>query len=319
MMDDYTLPVDSPTRFEGRVVLLTGVGRSGTSILGKLIGSMDRTYYLFEPAVMKLLPALCVLDSDRKAVYGSALRALLFEDYVLQVVHGRALNFNRQDDSCVEHYMLRSDIEARWSTLRRRDDAIAYLDRQDARYVIKTPEFQPLSEILEDAFPDMKLIHITRNGNDVVSSAVARGWYSDTYMNENIVDWVRKGDQGGCNVPWYLDEESQAHFGGWNVETRAAAVWRCLTDHGIRHSEARPGQSMEVSYEELVRDPDGTTSRTADYLGRMPTDLTRKHIKAIKAFEINRYPSVEHKLQEPERGKYVALMRQLGYMASERG
>jgi len=313
MIEQYTLPVDCIERFAGRVVLLTGVGRSGTSILGKLVGSMMPSYYLFEPAVMKLVPTLCALDADRRAVYGATLRALLFEDYILPMVHGRTLNFNIHDDSYIENYIARADIEQRWKQLRRRGDAVSYLQAQDAKYVLKTPEFQPLLAPLEDIFPQMRVVHITRNGNDVVSSAVARGWYSDSYMNESIVDWVRKGRGGGCNTPWYLDDESQRHFPEWNAETRAAAVWRSLTEQGIRYSETHPGQCLEVSYEELVNAPAAVVSGIGERLGLVLTELTHKHLRDIGSFSVARYASVTPKLQEPERPKFLELMESLGY------
>ena len=35
--------------FKNKTLIITGVGRSGTTLLGKVIGSMTPVFYLFEP------------------------------------------------------------------------------------------------------------------------------------------------------------------------------------------------------------------------------------------------------------------------------
>lgn len=312
-MDELRLPIDVPGRYAGRVVMLTGVGRSGTSILGKLVGSMAPTFYLFEPAIMKLLPALSVLDRRGERAYGSVLRAVLFEDYILQMVHGRSLNFNSRDDSCVDNYMSREDIEYRWKILRRRGDAIDYFEQSGAKIIIKTPEFMPLLESINVIFDGVKVINITRNGNDVVTSSVSRGWYTDDYMVEKIVDWTIGRGESGCSAPWYLDDVMQGEFIRWNSETRAAAVWRNLTERAMATIAERRHEVMDIRYEDLVSDPSGTIDKVGCFIGAAPTRLTRKHIEAVEGFETRRYPVVIDKIQEPERDRYRELMYKLGY------
>ena len=48
--------IDYNKYLKNRVIIISGVGRSGTTILGKIIGSMENTFYFFEPAIMKYLP-----------------------------------------------------------------------------------------------------------------------------------------------------------------------------------------------------------------------------------------------------------------------
>jgi len=265
---------------------------------------------------MKLLPALSVLDRRSERTYGSLLRAVLFEDYILQMVHGRSLNFNSLDDSCVDNYMSREDIEFRWKTLHRRSDAVDYFEKSSAKIIIKTPEFMPLLERLNAIFDGVKVINITRNGNDVVSSSVSRGWYTDGYMVGKIVDWTIGRSGSGCNAPWYLDDVGEDEFIRWNSETRAAAVWRNLTERAMATIAERRHDVMDIRYEGLVTDPTGTIDRIAGFIGATPTRLTRQHIEAVEGFEARRYPAVIDKIQEPERDRYRELMCKLGYSDS---
>ena len=202
MIEKYIIPADYENIFHKRVLIITGAGRSGTTILGKVIGSLKPTYYLFEPALMKLIPFLIAYDQSNRRVYSLLIRSILFEDYFLQVIHGRSLNYNVRDDSYIGNYVSQPDIEKRWNDLARRQDVINYIHNEDPLFVIKTPEFQPLCSIARQMFIEPKFIHVIRCGYDIVSSTLKRGWYTDTYMNNAIIDWVeRRGDERNCNVP----------------------------------------------------------------------------------------------------------------------
>ena len=98
------LSIDYKAIFKDRVVIITGVGRSGTSILGKLLGSMQPSHYLYEPAILKLMPAIA---GDNE------LGAILFEDYFLPLVQGRSFNFNVLEDSSIYNYLAKPLEEIR--------------------------------------------------------------------------------------------------------------------------------------------------------------------------------------------------------------
>lgn len=314
LSDRYVIPIASETIFRGRLLIMTGVGRSGTSILGKLVGSMKPSFYLFEPAVMKLIPFMCTADTDNTAVYANVFQSLLFEDYFLQVIHGRHLNFNERNDSFAGHYLLKSDIEKRWEELAGRQDVIDYIASVRPLFISKSPEFQPLCALAQRILPAPKFVHIIRNGNDVVSSTMRRGWYTDAYMNASIVDWVEKrSDAQGCNVPWYIDEESKSLFPGWNHTTRAACVWRCLTESGMAFHARNAQDSLQFTYEELVASPERYVDLFASTFGLEATEITAKHITSIRQHTKKNYVAVQNDIQAPERSKFLSLMEKLNY------
>jgi hypothetical protein len=314
MLERFTIPADYDLIFRQRVLIITGVGRSGTTILGKVIGSLKATHYLFEPALMKLIPFLSAYDESNRRIYSLLIRSLLFEDYFLQVIHGRNLNFNVRDNSYIGNYISQSDIEQRWNDLARRQDVIGYLESERATFVIKTPEFQPLCPVAQQIFSQPKFVHIIRNGNDVVLSAVKRGWYTDAYMNTAIVDWVEKrGDEQSCNVPWYLDAESKEHFPRWSQVTRAASVWRSLTESGMAFCVANPETCIQLKYEDFVRSPTLFVAQFERAFGLESTEITKRHLDSIKSHKPSQYPSVYEDIEEPERDKFMSLMEELGY------
>lgn len=313
-LDKYTIPTNYQGIFDGRFLLITGVGRSGTTILGKVIGSMKPVFYLFEPAMMRLVPFLYAIDDSQRHSYSKLLKALLFEDYVLQLVHGRNLNYNQNDSSYIGNYLPQTDIEDRWERLSRRNEAVEYLRTNQVMIAVKIPTFQTLCSTLGEIISGAKFIHIIRNGSDVIASALRQGWYTDIYMNSTIVDWVEHG-QGThtCNIPYYLDEESRVLFPTWNQVTRAACVWRCLTESGLDFYENNQDVCFQLKYEDFIDQPEYFVLKFEDLFGLERTPITEKHLQSIKSHKPHQHSFLHQELAEPERSKFVALMQKLGY------
>jgi hypothetical protein len=286
------LAIDYSKYFSGRVLIITGVGRSGTTILGKLIGSMAKAIYLFEPAIMKYCLWMCPPD----------LPGILMEDYLLPIIQGRAVNLNKTDDSNLSNYYGKQFTELGGEYLNDKKAALRFIDREKPLWVIKTNEIAPWAKSnYELFFPNVKFLSIIRNGNDVIGSSIARGWYTDEYMNNQIVDFVTKRDTYNC--PWYLAEEDKQAWRDWTQVTRCACVWRTLV-------ESFP---PNISYENLIADPDPFAEMFALKYGLKTTAITRKHINSILGHPTKEYPDFFPEIQEPEKKKYLTLLEEYGY------
>lgn len=310
----YEIPGDYSRFFKDRVIIITGVGKSGTSILGKLIGSMVPTYYFYEPSVMQLLTFLTSAEPENVEVHAQMLRAVFFEDHLLQLVHGRTANFNPDDESFISHYTDVNRARKIWSELVNRTDAVELLDRERPWIVIKTPEYQPLMNVAKIVFPGVRYVHIIRDGNSVIGSSKAREWYSDDYLNDDIVAWThsRKSNES-ANTPWYFSGTERDRFPHWNLVTREASVWRVLTQYGIDYCENNPSTTLEISYEGLVENPSGIVDEIIQFAGLKRSDITEKHIKTIGKFRRSAYRSISTEIAPEQRVLYSGLMTRLGY------
>lgn len=134
-----------------RVVLVTGMGRSGTSILGDLLSTFERTWYLHEPHIMYFAQTIPI----------DVFRCVVCEDYLFQAIPGT-----------------------------RRQERLDYIAKENPIFVIKTCESIVNNARYAEIFPRCRFINIYRAGPDVVSSTVAKGWYTDEYMKERIIDYV---------------------------------------------------------------------------------------------------------------------------------
>lgn len=311
----YSIPVEFEKDVAKGILIISGVGRSGTTILGKIAGSMRGACYIFEPAMIKLLPFMNVMDPSNSSAYTVLFKSILIEDYLLPALQARSLNFNREDDSYYGNYMDEKTVRKRWKSLSGRNDLRGYFDSGRIIFVIKTPEFQPLFPLAKKMFPGAGFMHIIRNGVDVVSSSIARGWFTDRYMRSSIVDWVEKSEKRKkCNSPWYLDEESKDHFDGWDALTRAACVWRSLTEQGMEFCRRNGKSSLEFRYEDFVRSPADFTGKIEKKFKMKKTRITERHMRSVCGHRYKEYPDISGRIQGPEKEKFLRLMDKLGYV-----
>ncbi len=287
--------------FKDRVIIITGAGRSGTTIMGQIVGSMAHTYYLFEPAILKLL-----WPSNN----GEYFRQVLFEDYFLPIIQGRG-NPNKADWSYQGNYLTEDDIKTRQDVLGRRSDAMEYIGFEDPMFVIKLPEFQPYMEDARKVFPGCRFINVIRNGLDVVKSSIERGWYTDDWCNDAMVEQCTPKTDEYTATPMFSADGTVSGWNDMDQATRSANAWRVLTEAGIKH---KTDADIEFSYEGFCEDAAPMTWMIANRLGLKQTDLTKQHVESVKTHVPVPVPDLDvNMIQEPERSKFMRLMGVLGY------
>ena len=275
--------------FKDRVIYITGAGRSGTTIMGKVLGSMRPAHYLFEPFMLRMGS---VEHYDAEIV-----RQNLFEDLLLPTIQCRSINWNKKDWTYWGNHMNHDDVRWAWGQLSRRDDVIKYIERVRPYWIIKNPEAQPIMDELCEIFPGVQFLHMIRDGIDVITSAVSRGWYTDEYC-----------EYQGCS--FWVDDEALEHFDDYDRATKAACVWRCLNDTFI--AKRKGLNSINMKYEHLAAEPEKIVDQLERIYGLRSQPITRMHIEDIKNFKHGGLPRLVE-IQEPERTLFAEAMERYGY------
>ncbi len=293
---DICLPTDYRALFANRTILITGVGRSGTTILGKILGSMKRCYYVFEPAILKYLAA-----AGTESLLGT-----LAEDYCIPLVQGRG-NANPLDWSYQGNYLDVAEIERRRKVLRRREDAMKFIEDEQSIWVFKLPEYQPWIPFIRTHIPGIKIVDVIRDGREVVRSFMERGWYNDDYCDNRAIEWSRRDFMG--KIPAFVGSESRGDWPRWNVGTRGACVWRTLTTHSVINSP-----DIKVRYETFIREPSIISDGIRRNLGLENSELSLKHIASVKNHKHEDKPEFPiDSISEPERFRFLNALHDMGY------
>ena len=94
-----------------KAILITGTARNGTTITGQLIHSMNNVEYAFEPPT--LLSLINIIDKVEKNIWKFLYETYLYEDFLINAIAGRNINFNKNDDSSIYHAKTEEEIQAR--------------------------------------------------------------------------------------------------------------------------------------------------------------------------------------------------------------
>ena len=170
------------------------------------------------------------------------------------------------------------------------------------RPVEQTPEMAFLVRAIPLAYPDAQIVHIVRDGRDVICSLLEKRWLRRE--QEEVDD---AGVPYGAYARFWVEPERRAQFESASDARRAAWVWRSY------FTAAREGAAFEIRYEELVRAPARVGAELARHLD-VPAEPLGKALGRAHADSVGRHRTeltVEQLTDvEAEAGP---LLRDLGY------
>jgi len=139
------------------------------------------------------------------------------------------------------------------------------------RGVEQTPETSFVLAAALRAYPEATAVHVIRDGRDVVTSLLERGWLS---AERRGADDARLAF--GSYTRFWVEPGREVEFESVSDATRAAWAWRRYATAAA----AMPERTVEVRYEQLVSDPRGAARPVADRLGVEP-ELVAKAFSTV--------------------------------------
>jgi hypothetical protein len=175
---------------------------------------------------------------------------------------------------------------------------------RDLRPVEQTPELSFVVGAAVRAYPRATVLHIVRDGRDVVCSLLEQGWLADEREG---------GDDArlpyGSHVRSWVEPERHEEFNRATEATRAAWAWRRY----LSAARSAPEQTLELRYEEIAADPAAAAARIAGRLETDPTPLAEA-LAEVHSRSIGRWRRdlTAEQIEDVER-EAGALLRELGY------
>ena len=134
---------------------------------------------------------------------------------------------------------------------------------RDLRPVEQTPEMSFVLGAAVRAYPAATVLHIVRDGRDVVCSLLERGWLRERTGHDDV------GQPYGPYVRSWVERERRDEFLRASEATRAAWAWRRY----LTAARAVPTRTLEVRYEEIAADPAAAAEKIARSLESDPSPL----------------------------------------------
>jgi hypothetical protein len=135
------------------------------------------------------------------------------------------------------------------------------------RGVEQTPETSFVLAAALQAYPEAVAVHVIRDGRDVATSLVERGWLS---AGRTGADDARLAY--GPQARFWVEPERREEFGLASDATRAAWAWRRY----VTAAQSVPERTIEVRYEQLVSAPGEAALPVAGALGVAPELLAER-------------------------------------------
>lgn len=214
-------------------IFITGLGRSGTTILGILLSLHKDVGFLNEPK------AIWRLIDSRHDING---------DYVSE---GGIFHLDKQD------------ITHQASNTAHRIFGRYLSSVRASRLVDKYPELIFRVDYLLGLFPDARIVFITRNGVDAINSIELWSKRLGVTVGDRVDDWWGRGD-----IKWkYMLKQiinrdpaykNISEIADKNLDhiNRAALEWIITMREGLSQMETHPDAVIHIKYESLVDNPD---------------------------------------------------------------
>jgi hypothetical protein len=171
------------------------------------------------------------------------------------------------------------------------------------RPVEQTPELAHVVRAIPVAFPTATVVHIVRDGRDVVCSLLEKGWLRPQRAGRDDA-----GIAYGSYARFWVEPERREEFEHVSDARRAAWAWRRYV------TSARSGDAVEVRYERLAEAPNEVARDLAARLDA-PEEPLRLALGHVHRESVGRY---RHDLSTEQLDDVLAeagdLLRELGYL-----
>ncbi len=172
------------------------------------------------------------------------------------------------------------------------------------RAVEQTPELAHLVDVVAIAYPEARIVHILRDGRDVVCSLLEKPWLRPEAGEDDA------GIAYGAYARFWVESDRREEFSSASDARRAAWAWRRY----VTAVRAAGSPVLELRYERMAEDPDGVARELTAQLAA-PSDALADALRLAHRASIGRY---RRDLSEEQLADVLAeagdLLGELGYL-----
>lgn len=295
------------------VTVITGVCRSGKTLLGNLLATCSNVEYADEPYTAMMLPMVAYtekLDLEFAKGWLASYLAELFNDLILL----RRANFRPEDLSSIWTKKPPVEIFERLTRINTRDEAARYAKENGSKLIVILSECMPFVGFILEAIPGVKIVHVVREGHAVARDVERKKWFSDgQLLNPKMAQLYRPYSYSGATwyLPWWVDHGEEDYFLSLSDYERGLYYWCSLMAKGLMALRECVGNEILVRFEDLVASPQQEFNRIIESLGLVPGSLSNMKISEIRPISrhVTLLPANDLELQK----RVQEILHKVGY------
>ena len=299
-------------RFNFKKVIITGMYRSGKSLLGKILGTLENVEFVDEPWLPTVLPHFQGNNLLDPRVAKDIMRSYL-EEMLNDMILLRQTNFRPRDQSTIWARKDEKEIIYRLLNLHTRDDVRRYVKEKNPVLLLNLSFTTPHVIFLAETFPGCKIIHVIRNGLDVALDVEEKKWYSNRQLKQPVCSgdlyriYCSKIYFEKYYIPWWVKRGDEEKFLGMNDFAKGLYLWRRhfeLAEKEInKFKSSFPNQYKEVRFESILKKPEAVINDLSEFFNvklskqteLVLSEIDAKMLKSKKRYPLNEIPSDEKK------------------------
>lgn len=263
------------------LIFISGITRSGKSILCPIISSFKKTENFILNSLSELLLAKMHLSLIDKEV-GKYLIKSSFNELIYNLSIGRNLNFKKTDYSSVTKnsqykvYVKRSLIH---------ESKIKYRSiLKNNFFPIMFHDLMISPKIILEIFPKSKILNIERHPVDLIYSWKKKGYGRKYFKNERnlILSFIKKNKL----FPFYVSKNYNKYFNQNTDEDRIIfTLWeihKIFTSQFNKLSKSQLKKILTITFDEITSQTDETLENIENFLKIKKSKYTKKVLKKEK-------------------------------------
>ena len=185
---------------------ITGLSRSGTSIISKIFSSTANSFLLYEPSFLYLL-------LKRKKLNIELIHDYVLEDLILECVNGRKFNYNKKQSSYILNFKDKNFLKQVYNNINSRKN----VKIENYNYFIKIPEIFNEINKLKKKLNFNTTIYIYRDFVEVFNSIKRKKWFEDFQNNDAFISYNVFNKR---KYPIYINKKKLSEWDDCDVDQR---------------------------------------------------------------------------------------------------
>lgn len=251
------------------IIIISGPARSGTSILGKVLGSCKSTEYCYEPETLIYIASICKKIS--KKIWRTLYNRYLTEN-LLRIITGRSINLKDNENSSINSFKSKKEIKEKLKSNLSEIDLEEYVKRKKISFIIKSPNLKIKN--LATEYPQQKIVVIQRNHYEIINSILKKKWFQKKNYLKTFQPTIKIKNN---YYPSWMHKKFIKFWRESNEQTKCAIYLLCCYED-IKHIK----NIFYFNYKNFIYNPQKTTNIFLKKLGLNSSDKTVKILRKVR-------------------------------------